>query len=508
MPVRPFSREQIWFLPPRLDDLLPDDHTARYVAEFVDSLDSSEWQKLGIGLNGELLGAPEYHPRMLLSVWLYGFMTRTRSSRKLEAACRDQISYLWLTGLQHPDHNTLWRFYKEHRDQMRHLFKYSIKVAINLNLIDLAIQAVDGTKVAANASKDRTYDAKGLQRLLARTEEAIGDLENQNEVSNDPPPPRLPEQLKQAEQLRTEIKAAMERLAGEDLKRINLTDGDANLMKGRQGMVSGYNVQAMVSPLKTTETQPTTGMIITAVDAVQDPVDTNQLTPLMEQAEENTDTKADETLADAGYHSGANLADCVERKQVVIMPESQDRALKNPYHKDRFSYNPETDTFTCPEGQTLRYVRAKHVKHNLIRIYHSSGAICRPCKAFGKCTTCSHHGRELQIRPDDGLLKQHRAWMATEEAKSIYTRRKELVEPAFGIVKEQMGFRQFLLRGLRNVRAEASLIATAFNLRTLHHVWRVQLTKERALLVSALQRIEQKIFANFAFMGFKRAEVL
>lgn len=176
MSVRPFSRQQSWLLPPNLNDLLSNDHTARFIAEFVDSLDSNEWQKLGISLNGEWLGAPEYHPRALLSIWLYGFMTRTRSSRKLEAACRDQISYLWLTGWQHPDHNTLWRFYKEHRAEMRTLFKLTVKVALNLNLVDLALQAVDGTKVAGNADKGRTYDAEGLKRLLARTEKAIQEL--------------------------------------------------------------------------------------------------------------------------------------------------------------------------------------------------------------------------------------------------------------------------------------------------------------------------------------------
>ena len=497
MPVRPFSREQIWFLPPKLGDLLPNDHAARYVAEFVDSLDSSEWQKLGIGLNGEALGAPEYHPRMLLSVWLYGFMTRTRSSRKLEDACREQISYLWLTGMQHPDHNTLWRFYKEHRDQMRHLFKYSIKVAINLNLIDLAIQAVDGTKVAANASKDRTYDAKGLQRLLERVEEAINDLEKQNEVGNDQPSPRLPEQLKQAEQLRTEIKAAMKRLADENIKRVNLTDGDAPLMKGRQGIIAGYNVQGVVSPLKTTEVQETTGMIITAVDTVQAPADNNLLMPMIEQAEENTETKPD-TLADAGYHSGSNLADCAERKQVIIMPESRVKELQNPYHKDKFKYNPESDTYMCPEGHTLRFVRNVVKTGIKIRIYRCYREVCMRCKAFGKCTSTIHYGRELQISQNDAVLKKHRAWMITEEAKVKYSRRKELVEPTFGIIKEQMGLRRFLLRGLNNARSEATLIATPFNLRTMHHAWR-QLMKKRELLVSTLQVKEQHNLHCFYF---------
>ena len=105
MPLRPMGREQMWMLPPTLDELLPLDHPARFIAEFVDALDRDAWAELGEDIEGDSMGAPAYHPRALLSVWLYGFMTGVRSCRKLEAACRDQIPYLWLTGWQHPDHN-------------------------------------------------------------------------------------------------------------------------------------------------------------------------------------------------------------------------------------------------------------------------------------------------------------------------------------------------------------------------------------------------------------------
>jgi transposase len=492
MPVRPFSREQTWLLPPRLDDLLPDDHAARFVAEFVDSLDASKWQKLGIGINGELLGAPEYHPRVLLSIWLYGFMTRTRSSRKLEAACRDQISYLWLTGWQRPDHNTLWRFYKEHRNQMRNLFKHSVQVAVKLNLIDLAVQAVDGTKVVANASKERSYGAQGLKWLLERTEIVIRELEEQNENGNDPPPARLPEKLRQAKQLSTEIKAAMAQLTEEGMKQINLTDVDAKLMKSRQGIVAGYNVQAMVSPATVGDEEK--GMLITAVDAVQDAADSDQLVSMLEQAEQTTGKKADMTLADAGYHSGANLADCIQRKQTIAMPDVQERALQRSYHKDKFSYNQDNDTFTCPNGQTLPFVGTKPGRRNTTwRVYRCSGAICHRCAAFGDCTRCRHQGRELQIGPYDVLLRQHREWMATDKAKTSYAHRKELPEPVFGILKEQMGFRRFLLRGWNNVRAETVMMATAFNLRTLYRVWRRSLAKKQETWQSLLRNLDHCI---------------
>ncbi len=103
MPLREMGREQMWMLPPTLDELLSLDHPVRFVAEFVDALDRDGWTELEVEIEGDLLGAPAYHPRALVSVWLYGFMTVVRSCRKLEAACRDQIPYLWLTGWQHPD---------------------------------------------------------------------------------------------------------------------------------------------------------------------------------------------------------------------------------------------------------------------------------------------------------------------------------------------------------------------------------------------------------------------
>ena len=132
MPIRPFSREQVWLLPPSLDELVPADHPARFVAGLVDALDRQTWSQLGIDIDGAALGAPAYHPCALLCVWLYGFVTGIRSVRKLEAACHDQLPYLWWTGWQQPDHNTLWRFYGAHRQEMRKLLKRTVRTAVRL----------------------------------------------------------------------------------------------------------------------------------------------------------------------------------------------------------------------------------------------------------------------------------------------------------------------------------------------------------------------------------------
>ena len=217
MPLRPVNREQCWLLPPAVDDLLAQDHPARFVAAFVDGLERVSWAEMEIGVEGDPLGAPAYHPHLLLSVWLYRFMTGIRSSRKLEAACRDQISFLWLTGWQHPDHNTLWRFYQAHRHAVRGLLKHTVLTAVEVGLVDLAVQAVDGTKVAANAAGDRTYDVTGLERLLAQTEAAIRDLEAQNEGGDDLPPPRLPQKLHKAQVLRERVHSAMDHLTRQGL---------------------------------------------------------------------------------------------------------------------------------------------------------------------------------------------------------------------------------------------------------------------------------------------------
>ena len=473
MPLRPMGRERIWMLPPTLDELIPADHPARFVDVYLDGLDREGWAELGVDTDGDPMGAPAYLPRALLSVWLYGFMTGVRSTRKLEAACRDQIPYLWLTGSQRPDHNTLWRFYKNHRQAMRNLFRHTVRTAFTMELLDLAVQAVDGTKVRANAANDRTYDDEALRRLSKRLKRTICDLEAQNEAGEDAAPANLPQELAHKEALRERMRQAKETLANSDrLKQINLTDQDAIMMRTRQGITLAYNSQATVSPAVTDG--KVTGMLITAADVVNDPVDQSQLGPMLEKAEETSGVRAETTLADAGYHSGSNLEECARKGQRVVMPEAQDRALENPYHKDRFAYDEASDSYRCPEGRLLRFTRIKRTHQTVMRLYRASGAVCRACPAFGVCTTDKRHGRALEIGPHDAALRRHRAWMSTEEAKRAYKQRKQLVEPVFGILKEQQQARRFLLRGLANVAAEWTLLATAFNLRTLWRIWRAQ----------------------------------
>jgi transposase len=491
MPLREFSRDKTWLLPPTLEELLPADHPARYVAAFVDELDRAAWCELGVAPDGAAVGAPAYHPRALLGVWLYGFMDGVRSSRKLEQACWDRLPYLWLTGWQHPDHHTLWRFYRDHRQAMRRLLKRTVRTAVEAGLVDLAVQAVDGTRVAGNAARERTLDPAALEGLLERTAIAIDDLEAQNAGGDDPPPGRLPRELQQLEALRARVQQALERVGTEDgPSRVNLTDPDATLQQARGGgFVVGYNAQAMVAglvPASPDDPDAPGGMVITAADVTTDRDDHGQLLPLVDQAAATTATPLAQVLADGGYHSTANLVGCAERAAPVqvLMPDPQAPAATDAYHKDRFVYDAETDTYTCPQGQPLTFhgmvARGKGKPPD--RKYRASKTACAACPVRDQCTTSTTKGRSIAISPDDAQLRAHRAVMATEVARTAYRRRKTLPEPTFGILKEQQGARRFLLRGLTNVQAEWSLLATAFNLRTLARIWQ---TTDRLALPTA-----------------------
>lgn len=169
MPWRYVNRVQGWLMPPALEDLVDEDHPARVVAAFVEALRPEHWAEIGISLIPARMGAPAYHPRPLLSVWLYGFMVGVRSARGLERACREQLPFIWLAGGLTPDHNTLWRFYRAHRAGLRRLLPRTVELAAKLDLVDWALQAVDGTRVQGDGANRWTLSAEQLERLDRRT---------------------------------------------------------------------------------------------------------------------------------------------------------------------------------------------------------------------------------------------------------------------------------------------------------------------------------------------------
>lgn len=471
MPARPWTRDREGVLPPKLDDWVAADHPVRFVAAFVEALTEEEWAPLGARPGGHPGGAPAYDPVVLLGAWLYGFMSGIRSCRKLATACAEQVPFLWLTGGQRPDHNTLWRFYQRSRPGMHVLFKRTVATAATSGLVVWAIQAVDGTKIGGNAARDRTLDAAALAKLLERVETAIADLEAQNRPDGPPTPPRLPAELAQAERLRTRVRAALNQVtAPAGPKRLNLTDPEAGLVKGRHGIVAGYNAQAAVARVDLPGARP--ARLLTAVAVVAAADDHGQLLPMLARVVATTGHTPTTVLADGGYHDGATVAGCAARGQRVVLPEAQQQALIDPFHKEHFAYDTVTDTYTCAAGHPLTFRGTKaRTDRPPMRVYRGTAAVCRACPHFEVCTTDARQGRALEVGPHEAALRAHRAWMATEEAQDLARQRKSVIEPVFGVLKEELGGRRFLLRGLANVEAEWTLVATAANLRTCVRLW-------------------------------------
>ena len=250
---------------------------------------------------------------------------------------------------------------------------------------------------------------------MRRVDQSLKELEAQNEAGEDAAPVHLPQELSEKTALREQVRRAMKELSERsEIKQINLTDKDARLMKTRRGIAPCYNAQVMVSPTKTDAGG--NGMYITALEVTDDPDDHSQRVPMLRAAEETTELRSEMTLADAGYHSGSNLRQCGLREQKVVMPEAQRRALGSPYHKDRFAYDEETDSYICPQGQRLRFTRIKRTRGMPMRLYRASGPVCRGCPEYGVCTRDGRHGRGLEIGPHDTALRRHRSWMGSDEA--------------------------------------------------------------------------------------------
>jgi transposase len=288
--------------------------------------------------------------------------------------------------------------------------------------------------------------------------------------------------LAKAEALREQVRTAVEQVrAPGGPKQVNFTDPEAVLVKARLGLVVGDNAQAAVAAVRLADAahpRARPARLVTALTVVTAPDDHGQLLPMLDRVTATTGHEIATLLADAGYHDIATVAACATRGQRVVMPEAQAQAIAdNPYHQAHFAYDAGADTYACPEGNALTFRSSTSRKNRPVkRIYRSSGAVCRACPAFGTCTPDARQGRALEVDLHDAEARAHRVWMASEEAKTLTRQRKHLIEPVFGVIKQELGGRRFHLRGLANVEAEWTLLATAFNLRTCARIWQQQRT--------------------------------
>jgi len=447
-----------WLFPPSLEDLLPADHPARMVREFVEAQDLK-----GLGFTTRIAeeGRPNYSSTLMLKVWLYGYVSKIRSTRALERACMEWIGMLWLTGMLNPDHTTLWRFWADNQKPIRKLFKQLLQVAASLDLVGMVLHAVDGTKVLSQASEYKAWHRSSLEKALARLDEAIDEIMKQTEQASkqESGEARLPESLQQRQELRTKIAEQLNQLNQMERDHLNPGDEDARMMKCRVGTKFAYNAQAVVDQQS---------KLIVAAEVVTDESDNYQLVPMLEQVEENLGKVAEQTVADGGYEATTELAKAEEKGYSVLVNLEE---AKGPYHASRFTYDAHKDQCVCPRGEALPFdsMKARNkVQPYEVRVYRCQSY--ETCPVRWQCSK-SKSGRTVQIHPNYDALVRQREKLKDERMRTLLKQRGSIIEPLFGWSKEAFHFRRWTVRGLEKVRTQWVLLCTAMNLRRLHRHW-------------------------------------
>jgi len=467
-PIAPDYGQQFLF-PPALEDWVPADHPARFLREFVEQLDLPA---LGFAMPVAVEGRPAYAPSLLLKIWLYGYYHRIRSTRKLETACREQLSLLWLTGLIQPDHNSLWRFWRDNPKALRQIFKQTVQVAARTGAVGLVLQALDGTKIQAACSGPKGWSKEYMEKLLARLDASLEEIELtivEENADVDQPGYRLPAGLAQRQALREEIKEGLAQLEADGRHHYHPAEPEARRMKVGDTNRYAYNAQALADEQEG---------IIVACAATRQETDAGQLAPMIQQARENLGVAATNTVtvADTGYGAGADLQAAVENGMPVLVPPAEGKpARDNPYAAQHFDYDPQLRSVTCPQGRTLA-----HEGHTLKDGVRVERFRCRwrDCPVRAHCTG-DPKGRQIEIRPHAAIVQAMRQRLAQPAAHRQWQQRAKIIEPRFGQIKQHDGFRRWTVWGWDGVKTQWTMVCAALNLRILYRRWQAGRGQEK-----------------------------
>lgn len=452
------NRHQVTLLPESLEDFVAADHPVRVIDAYVDTLDLSA---LGFGkaLTKET-GRKPYDPADLLKLYVYGYLNRVSTSRRLERECQRNVELMWLLRRLHPDFKTIADFRKDNGAAIRGACRAFIEFCREAQLLSGEKVAIDGSKFKAAASLDQTFTRNQLARERARIEQQVQEYlerldradreQNGVELERDRVRQAL-ERLGRRAQRLEEVQQAMDASGRNEYCR---TEPEARLMRsGREGMVLGYNVQSAVDA--------ETGLIVhhEVTDAQSD---TNQLLPIAERAQAALGADRLEVLADAGYSNGEHLDSCERRGITATVPR---RIIPGSaagfYQKSDFQYDAEQDCYRCPAGETLR--RTGQNKRRKLHLYARAG--CDHCPLQPHCTKADTRGVTRHF---------YEAAYARSEARlradpSLMNQRMGIVERPFAVLKHLMMFRRFVCRGIKAASAEMSIAVLGYNLKQMIH---------------------------------------
>lgn len=424
MPFKEYQQNQNFLLPPNLQDFVPPQHLARVIDSVANQLklDSLYARYSDIGCHA-------YHPLMMLKVLFYAYAVGDYSSRLIAYRLKSDLAFMFLSGLQTPDFHTVNRFRKDNLDLLDDLFQQIVRLCSRKGLVSLGTIALDGTRLKANASKRRTVEQQ-VKQLLEKVE-AVDQQEDRE----------------QREESIYEI------------KRVNLTDPEANFMHVDGSLKPGYNGQVAVD---------SSHGVIVAAELSDKPADQDSVPKLVEQTKANTGRYPLELLADSGHSGYQNLEYLKEIGVVGYIPDRHQQAIErgnsSRYQKSFFVYEAEFDRYRCPAGEYLNYLQLnRHKSHRPYKVYE--GRACGSCVNIEECSRGAK--RTITRYLSEELQQEMRARLNSEEGKRKYAARQGLVESVFGDMKHNRKKREIWLRGKVKAKGEFLLMCIGHNLRKL-----------------------------------------
>ena len=442
-----------------LDDYVAEDNLVRAVDAFVEGLDLG---KLGFGRVAPLeKGRPSYHPATLLKIYIYGYLNRIPSSRRLERECQRNIELVWLTGQLAPDFKTIADFRKDNGKAIREVCRAFVALCRELDLLSAASVAIDGSKFKAVNARDKNFTEAKMKRRLERIDESIARYMAQLETADrhgDAVPEakvaRLKDKIVKLKEEITRLNAINADMTKSEDKQISLTDPDARSMatSGKDTGIVGYNVQTAVD---------TKNHLIVAHEVTNVGTDRHQLSNIAEQARTEMGVEMLDAVADRGYYEGEEIRACEEAGITVTLPKPMTSNSKaaGRFGKQDFRYVAAQDAYVCPAGERLTYRFTGEENGKKLRRYWTSA--CQTCALKAQCTT----GPERRIARWEHEAVLEKVQQRLDRNPDKMTLRRQTAEHPFGTIKAWMGATHFLMRGLPKVATEMALNVLAYNMK-------------------------------------------
>ena len=460
------SRTQSTFLPEMIDDFVEDTNPVRIVDVFVDELDL---EQLGFhGVNPAETGRPSYHPSVLLKLYIYGYLNRIQSSRRLEREAQRNVELMWLLERLTPDFKTIANFRKHNGQAIRSVCRQFVVLCRELGLFADSLAAIDGSKFKAVNNRDRNFTSAKLKRRMQDIEASIlrylaamdsADLQEPEvaKVRKE----RLQDNVTALKKRMAELKAVEEQLQATPDHQISLTDPDSRSMKTRGQGIVGYNVQTAVD---------TKHHLIVTHEVINTGSDRDQLSSMANKARDAMGVEKLDVVADRGYYKSEEIQACEDAGITPMVPKTvtSKAHCEGRFDRSDFIYDAEKNEYICPANDRLIWRFA--TVENGLRVHKYWSSNCQSCSLKGRCTPGKQ--RRVSRWEHEAVLEAMQA--RVEQSPDCMRIRRETVEHPYGTLKSWMGHSHFLTKGLEHVKTEMSLHILAYNMKRMINIMGVQ----------------------------------